>query len=380
VGNLIGTPRVLHVLAPAREGGAERVVAMLSAEQGAQHAHVAAVLLPEEADDHPFVTGLLERGVPVTRVIVKGRSYLREYRLLSQLVAQLRPTVVHTHGYRSDLIGGAVARAHGVRAVSTVHGFTGGGRKNQLNEWVQKLALRRADAVIAVSRQIVVRLVNAGVHPAKVRWIPNGFAAAEDPLTRSNARHLLGIPDNGLVIGWVGRLSREKGPDVMLDALAQCDPSWLLSIVGDGRERHRLGKQASDLGIAERVIWHGSVPKAGALLTAFDAFVLSSRTEGTPIALLEAMHAGVPIVTTCVGGVPDVVTEKEAILVPAEQPAMIAQALAEIRRDDTAAKQRCIRARERVARSFGVAEWVAAVDAAYRNAEATAGSPSINSI
>ena len=356
------------------------MVAMLSAGQGGQRAHVAAVLLPDEADDHPFVTRLLERGVPVTRVIVKSRSYLREYRLLSQLVAQLRPAVVHTHGYRSDLIGGLVARAHGVRAVSTVHGFTGGGRRNQLNEWVQRLALRRADAVIAVSRQIVVRLANAGVDPAKIRWIPNGFATAEDPLTRSNARHLLGIPDNGLVIGWVGRLSMEKGPDVMLDALAQCDPSWRLSIVGDGRERDRLRKQASDLGIAERVIWHGLVPKAGALLTAFDVFVLSSRTEGTPIVLLEAMHAGVPIVATSVGGVPDVVSEADAILVPSEQPAMIAQALVEIRRDATAAKTRCLHARERVARSFGGAAWVAAVDAVYRNAELAAGSPSINSI
>ena len=377
---LVDSPRVLHVLAPAREGGAERVVAMLSAGQGGRRAHVAAVLLPDEADDHPFVTGLVERGVPVTRVIVKGRSYLREYRLLSQLVARLRPAVVHTHGYRSDLIGGMVARAHGVRAVSTVHGFTGGGRKNQLNEWVQKLALRRADAVIAVSRQIVMRLADAGVDPAKITWIPNGFATAEDPLTRSNARHLLGIPDNGPVIGWVGRLSMEKGPDVMLEALAECDPSWRLSIVGDGRERDRLRKQASDLGIAERVIWHGLVPKAGALLSAFDVFVLSSRTEGTPIVLLEAMHAGVPIVATSVGGVPDVVSEADAILVPAEQPAMIAQALVEIRRNASAAKTRCLRARERVARSFGSAAWVAAVDAVYRNAALTAGSPSINSI
>jgi glycosyltransferase involved in cell wall biosynthesis len=273
-----------------------------------------------------------------------------------------------------------VARAHGVRAVSTVHGFTGGGRKNQLNEWVQKLALRRADAVIAVSRQIVMRLADAGVDPAKITWIPNGFATAEDPLTRSNARHLLGIPDNGPVIGWVGRLSMEKGPDVMLEALAECDPSWRLSIVGDGRERDRLRKQASDLGIAERVIWHGLVPKAGALLSAFDVFVLSSRTEGTPIVLLEAMHAGVPIVATSVGGVPDVVSEADAILVPAEQPAMIAQALVEIRRNASAAKTRCLRARERVARSFGSAAWVAAVDAVYRNAALTAGSPSINSI
>jgi glycosyltransferase involved in cell wall biosynthesis len=355
------------------------VVAMLSAGQGGR-AHVAAVLSPHEADDHPFVTGLLERRVPVTRIIVNGRSYVREYRLLSQLVAQLRPAVVHTHGYRSDLIGGLAARAHRVRAVSTVHGFTGGGRKNQLNEWVQQLALRRADAVIAVSRQIVARLGNAGVDPARLRWIPNGFATSEEPLARSNARHLLGIPENERVIGWVGRLSREKGPDVMLDAFAQCDPSWRLSMVGDGPERDRLHKQASALGISERIIWHGLVPKAGTLLKAFDVFVLSSRTEGTPIALLEAMHAGVPIVATRVGGVPDIVTDAHAIVVPTEQPAAIAQALAEIERAPIAAKKRCDRARERVAGSFGVASWVGAVDKVYRDAETVAERSSINSV
>jgi glycosyltransferase involved in cell wall biosynthesis len=166
----------------------------------------------------------------------------------------------------------------------------------------------------------------------------------------------------------------------MLNAFAQCDPSWQLSIVGDGRERDRLLEQASALGIAQRVTWHGLVPNAGALLKAFDVFVLSSRTEGTPIALLEAMHAGVPIVATRVGGVPDVVSEEEAILVPAEQPATIAQAVAEIQHDLSAAAKRCVRARERVARSFGVAAWVAAVDKVYLSADRTAGSPSINSI
>jgi glycosyltransferase involved in cell wall biosynthesis len=151
-------------------------------------------------------------------------------------------------------------------------------------------------------------------------------------------------------------------------------------MVGDGRERDRLRRQASALRIAERITWHGLLPKAGALLKAFDVFVLSSRTEGTPIALLEAMHAGVPIVATRVGGVPDVVSDAEAILVPAEQPAVIAQALAEIQRDPVAAEKRNARAREKVARSFGVAAWVAAVDRVYLDAERTAGAPSINSM
>jgi glycosyltransferase involved in cell wall biosynthesis len=259
-----------------------------------------------------------------------------------------------------------------------VHGFTGGGRKNQLNEYVQQLALRRADAVIAVSRPIVARLEKAGLDRARISCIPNGFAPTEDQVARSTARQLLGIPIDARVIGWVGRLSREKGADVMLDAFALCDASWRLSMVGDGRERESLLKQAASLGITDRVTWHGLVPRAGAVLTAFDAFVLSSRTEGTPIALLEAMHAGIPIVATSVGGVPDVLTEAEGILVPSEQPISIAHALAEIRRDMAVTRGRALTAREKVARSYSASAWVSAVDALYRNVERGA-APSVNS-
>lgn len=362
--------RILHVLAPAREGGLERVVAMLSEGQGRDRAHVAAVVTPEDAKEHPFIDALEAAGIPVTPVVVGGRGYLREYRLLGALIDRVHAGVVHTHGYRADVIGGIAARARRVPAVSTVHGFTGGSRRNRFNETVQLFALRRADAVLAVSRPLVDRLARAGVPPEKVRWIPNGFAPSSNALTRAASRQALGIPNDALVAGWVGRLSREKGADVMLDALSLSDSSWRLSIVGEGIEREQLRAQAAQLGIEDRVMWHGAVPNAGALMTAFDAFVLSSRTEGTPIALLEAMHAGVPIVATQVGGVPDVVSAEHALLVASEQPSAIAAALSELRRDPSAAARRSERARERVLRDFSAGAWVAAVEEVYQRVRA----------
>ena len=114
----------------------------------------------------------------------------------------------------------------------------------------------------------------------RIKLVPNGLTATNVTLTRSAARQRLGIGPDDLVVGWVGRVSREKGADVMLDALAACDPQWRLSVIGEGPELDRLQKQAVMLGIAERVVWHGAVADAGSLLAAFDAFVLSSRTEG----------------------------------------------------------------------------------------------------
>jgi glycosyltransferase involved in cell wall biosynthesis len=361
-------PSILHILAPMREGGLERVVTMMSVGQLPNSVHVAAVVQPGSAESHPFIDQLETLGVPVTRIVVGARGYFREYRSLKALVARLRPGVVHTHGYRADVIGGAVARAHHVPNVSTVHGFTGGGVRNRLYERVQSFALRRADAVIAVSAPLVQRLAEAGIPRHKIHCIPNGFAALADVVTHGAARQRLGIKSDALVVGWVGRLSREKGADVMVDALAESDPRWQLSIIGEGDELVHLQRQAATLRVSDRITWHGAVANAGSLLKAFDAFVLSSRTEGTPITLLEAMNAGVPIVAARVGGVPDIVSSSEAILVPAEQASMIALALSELSRDPLPAADRSVRARERLLNSFSSESWLAAVRSVYEAA------------
>jgi len=360
-------PGILHVLAPTREGGLERVVAMISHGQRSS-VHVAAVVEPRTAVGHPFIDQLKDLGVPVTPIVVRARDYFSEFRMMSALVARLRPSVVHSHGYRSDVIGGLVARSHRVPTVSTVHGFTGGGLRNRLNERVQLLALRRADAVIAVSAPLARRLAEDGVRSDKIHLVPNAFTSLYDMLPRSAARERLGIRSGDLVAGWVGRLSKEKGADVMLDALAESDPRWQLSVIGQGEEMERLRQQSTKLRIASRVTWHGPLANAGSLLSAFDAFVLSSRTEGTPITLLEAMNAGVPIVATRVGGVPDVVDSSHAIIVGAEQPTLIAHALSQIAGEPTAAAERSRRARDRLSQSFGPATWLAALDSVYEAA------------
>lgn len=121
--------------------------------------------------------------------------------------------------------------------------------------------------------------------------------------------------------------------------------------------------------MADRVNWHGAVPDAATVLTAFDSFVLSSRTEGTPIALFEAMYARVPIVTTRVGGVPDVVTPDHALLVPSERPDEIASALLEVDRNPGAASRRVEAAYSRLLGRFSPAAWLEEVDAVYRSVD-----------
>lgn len=358
-------PAVLHILAPTRHGGLERVVTMLSSGQLVGGAHVAAVLEPGESDNHPFVSRLRTLGVPVTTIEVGARSYGAEYRALANLISVLNPQVVHTHGYRADVIGGAAARSLRTPAISTVHGFTGGGLKNLAYEHIQRFAIKRADAVIAVSAPLASHLARAGIPREKIHCIPNGYKPSGAVAHSSFARQRLGITVDRPTVGWVGRLSREKGADVMLEALALADDRWQLSVIGEGPEADPLRRHAERLGIEGRVTWHGVVEDAGTLLSAFDAFVLSSRTEGTPITLLEAMDAGIPIVATTVGGIPDVVTPAHAILVPPEQPASIARALADLLKNPGAAAERSALATERVRAVFSHAAWVDAVNRVY---------------
>lgn len=363
---------ILHVLAPGAAGGVESVVRVLATRfhRLGHDVHVAAVAPSAEAAAG-FIHALRDAGVAVTTLDVPGRAYVRERTLVAALCRSLRPDVVHTHGYRADLIASSAARARRIPTVTTVHGFTGGDFKNRVYEHLQQRAFRRFDAVVAVSRPLVARLSANGIARDRLHFLPNAYAAEATLLDRDAARERLGIRDDAFRAGWVGRLSQEKGPDVFVDALAQLDAGQAVaaSVLGDGAERDAVRARAASLGVAPQITWHGVVPNAGQLLAAFDVLVLSSRTEGTPMVVLEAMAAGVPIVATHVGGIPDMLSSREALLVAPDDPAALAAAIRAVRADPAAAAERARAARCRLAVQFGVEPWLERYAAIYRQAQ-----------
>jgi glycosyltransferase involved in cell wall biosynthesis len=356
------TLRVVHVLTPARFGGLERVVETLAMAQvrAAQDVHVVASAGPG-SEGHPLFGSLRRSGVAVHEIAVPMRAYLRERRVLRQFFSDLAPNIIHSHGYRSDVLAGAVARDLGFATISTAHGFVGGGARNRLYEWLQRRSLRSYDAVVAVSRPLVLQLQAAGIARDHIHFVQNAWAPQGQLHSPTEARHLLGLPAEGRVIGWVGRLSHEKGPDVMLEALAALpnEPEARLAMLGDGPQLGALQAIAGRLGIAGLIHWVGAVPNAYRFFRAFDAFALSSRTEGTPLVLLEAMGAGVPIIATRVGGVGDVIGSEEGLLVPSENPVALSTALHAVLMDGAASQRRAALASARLAREFGLDEWVA---------------------
>ncbi len=359
---------IVHVVTPAEFGGLERVVQMLgSGLRGLGHeVHMVSVATGSGADA-AFLAPLAEAGVHTHTLMVPGRSYRRERAAIAALCRRVRPDVVHTHGYRPDVLDAGVARRLDIPVVTTVHGFTGGGWKNRAYEWLQRRAFRRFDAVVAVSRPLGDRLARSGVPRRRIHTVPNAWRRMSPPLDRVAARRALGIPRDDFVVGWVGRLSHEKGPDVLLDAIPHLrDVPLGVSVVGTGARRAALQARARDLGLNGRVRWHGAVPDADRLFPAFDVFVLSSRTEGTPVVLFEAMAANIPIVTTGVGGVPDVVSPEEAALVRSEDPVALAAEIRGVHADRAAAARRARAAQARLERDFGVAPWLDRYEAIYR--------------
>ena len=190
----------------------------------------------------------------------------------------------------------------------------------RLQRGLKRFTSRRLAAHVAVGDR-AARDVEAlvGLESGSVRSIPNGVPDIPlEPLAR---------PFERPTIGSIGRLDRQKGYDVLLHALALL-PDPALVLVGDGPERRSLEDVARRLGLDDRVSfagWHGEPRRH---LTTFDVFVLPSRFEGFPLAVVEAMLARLPVVASAVGSVPEAVREgKTGLLVPPEEPAALAVAL-----------------------------------------------------
>lgn len=364
--------RVMHVLAPSPVGGLERVVQTLAiaqrTESRAADVHVVTLSNAPVRDLEPFIAPLRLAGVQVHTVVTPVRAYARQREELLALTENLQPDIVHTHGAHADVLAARLGARTSAAMVSTLHGIVGGDLRNQAYEWLQRRTCRERDAVVSVSRPLARQLIDQGFAPERMHVVRNAWSPGATALTRTEARRSLGLPQYGFIVGWVGRLSHEKGLDILIDALAAFPTLDVhLSVIGDGRERAALTRRATKTELARqrRIYWHGQILEAGRLLAAFDVLVISSRTEGTPMLLFEAMATGVPIITAAVGGIPDVVNSTEALLVPAGDTRALTAAIDEVHRDATGARRRAIAATIRLANDHQREEWAARYDSVY---------------
>lgn len=256
----------------------------------------------------PYEGFLAESGVDFTVVEESGKLDRLALARLANVVRSFDPDIIQSHGYKPGAFVWAL-KAYRTRAkwIAFYHGATAENMKVRLYHWVDQRIMRRADAIVVMSNahlrgfgdgSVHVRLVhNAVLKPAQERAKPH--SASVDP----QKAHRIAV---------VGRLSHEKGVDVLLQACARLSAKGMrfhLNVVGDGPDKQALMDQCRDLGLGARTSFMGHVADTDAIYSTSDLLVIPSRSEGLPNVLLEAMRFGLPSAATSVGAVPEVLSD-----------------------------------------------------------------------
>jgi glycosyltransferase involved in cell wall biosynthesis len=246
---------------------------------------------------------------------------------------------------------------------------------------VERVLARSSDVLIAVSPEVRDELVDAGVAPReKFAVIRLGIPLEErlgDATAGLDYRGLYGIGQDAFVVGWVGRMTGVKDTDAVLEivrATRRLGVDAILVLVGDGPDRGRLEERAHELGIARSTYFVGYQPEVAGYYRLFDAFLLPSVNEGTPVSAIEALASGTPVVATRVGGVPDVVRDGvDGLLVEPGDVEGAASRLAELAADPALREALGATGRVRVLARYSVARLVDDVDRLYRSLLAAKG-------
>lgn len=356
--------KVAHVIAPG-VGGAETVVRRLAEASVRDGRDVIVAGLVEQGAAPPLAGMLEASGVRFFPISCGRRRYRAEVRALAELLEREAVDLVHSHLYHADVVSYFAARARGIPATSTVHGFTGEGWRQALYVWLDFFVLRRFDGVACVSKGVRERVVDARVDPAKTHLIQNGYTSGS-LLSRAEARATLGLATDQVCLGWVGRMSSEKGPDLFLDVLAALDDESVTGVmIGDGRGSEAIHRRATERGLETRVRFAGRVDDAARYFSAFDVYLLSSRAEANPMVVLEAISARVPVVAFDVGDVSDMLDDSVARLVSAGDVAGMARAVEAVLKDSAGTAARLDRAARDLADRFGADRWLREIDAMY---------------
>jgi glycosyltransferase involved in cell wall biosynthesis len=338
---------------------------------------------------------LLPPGTPGVRYVdslqrpIAPADDFRALRTILSTLTEVQPDIVHTHMAKAGLLGRLAAaiynrtagRRRRARVIHTYHGHVLEGYFQPLVAAafvrIERALARGTDRLVAISPRIRDELVDRfAIAPAdRFAVVPLGFdlsalEALDDP-AREAARAALDIPPGALVVTTVGRLTAIKNHALFLEGarrIAQRSPHALFLVAGGGELQGDLERQAAALGIAGRVRFLGWRRDLATIYGATDVFALTSRNEGTPVALIEAMAAGVPGVSTDVGGVPDVVRDPSlGRLVAPDDPEALAAAVLDLSSSGERRRQIGQQARVSVVGRYDLRRLVTDIDALYRS-------------
>ena len=315
--------RLMEVVCTFTMGGSERLAVLLADRLREQGMHTSVCTTSGGAG--PICDVMDERGIPWFAPVERAGNPLSRRLQLAHLFRRERIDVLHLHHVPNLALCYWPARLAGVRRiVMTEH--TDYELRHTPRVWRRAARFApKAEAITVIHSGLEQLFREVGLPADRLHRIDNGV----DTRTfrpRRQARKL-----RPLVVGWVGRLHPDKDVDTWLRAaayVARHSPRPVrFSVVGDGEESARAQALARELDIADQVDFHGAQKDVAVFLRAMDVLALSSRTEGVPLVLLEAMASGVPCVATAVGGIPEIIQPAWGRLVPPGEPQAIADAV-----------------------------------------------------
>lgn len=364
--------RVLHVIAAPQFGGAEKLLLAIAEHLDRHRFEVrVAAFVDARGSANAFWDEATRCGVALTAIPIAGPLDWRQMPALGAVFKNYRPDVVHSHGYKTNLLAGMFAAFYGVPQVIMVHGHLHASRlRTRFWERLNLLMMRRAARVIAVSAEIHDRLRQCGVAEQRLVVLQNVPCLSPAALPeRGDCCRLLGIAEHAPRIGFVGRLEPVKGALLFIEAaarVAECYPQAQFLIAGDGSQRTALEQRARQLNCADNIIFLGFVHQPALVYRVLDLYVLSSLDEGIPLSLLEAMAAGVAVVATAVGGVPDVIENGvNGRLVAAADVDALAAAMCQALHHPDQSRRLAQQAQQTIRSRHNVDQWIAAIEQIY---------------
>lgn len=363
-----GRIRVMYVVNNFVAGGAERHLLEMWGRIDRERFALEIACARREGQ---FLAAVESLGWPIRELGISLRIYgpsgVRGFLRLIARVLDFRPHLLHGYLFESNLLAALAGRVTGVPALVAKRSVDAFETARQVR--VQRFTHRLATHVTAVSEAVAETSVALGVPRERITVIPNGVDSARFSTAVAD-RTALGANGSGPVIGSVGCLAPRKDYGTLLEALALLmgrGREFQALLVGDGPERGTLEDRARALGLGARVRFLGERADVERLLPLMDVFVLTSREEGIPNALLEAMAAGRASVATAVGGTPEVLKDGETgWLVPASSPPALAQALEDALAHPDEARRRGEAARRAAVEDMDIGTMVRRHEALYR--------------
>jgi glycosyltransferase involved in cell wall biosynthesis len=324
-------------------------------------------------DTNSFTEKLKNLSIPVLALPEEGPYDLSIIQKLIRLVREVKPDLIQTHAVKSHFLTRLSGLPRSIPWIAFHHGYTSTTWRTKLYNELDRWSLKAASQVVTVSRDSVEQLTLKGIKAEKIRTIHNAVSATYntgDATEVDALRESLGIPVGQKVILSVGRLSKEKDQVGLVEAMRELrgpSPPYLL-IVGGGPEHKTILRRARELGLTNRVILTGQQDQVGPFYALADMVVISSRSEGSPNVLLEALAAGVPLVATSVGGIPEMVKDGEhALLVQHGNTRQMAEAIDKLLGTKGLAQRLVEHGKTLIRTTFSPAERARTLSEMYRN-------------